>query len=279
MAWVWVLGGVLALGAAFFFLRPTNQGSPTRPFVGGDLHSLVVDPSNPSRLYVGGHHGVAVSANQGKAWQRLDSLDGADAMGWAFFGDRALVGGHPGLYVSEDGGRTFERRNEGLPDTDIHGLGAGENVIYAASPQAGVFASTDGGRTWEIRTDRFGQAVMGRILVDPNDEDRVLTTDMQNGLVESTDGGRSWRVLGAFPGAMWATWDQDETDHVIVAVMGQASETTDGGRTWQPMEVPADVSVVEMSPGDPETLFAAALDGQTAGVWVSRDGGETWARP
>ncbi|HXF57374.1 MAG TPA: hypothetical protein VNO34_07360 [Actinomycetota bacterium] len=150
-----------------------GHSTPTRPFVGGDLHSLVVDPESPARLFVGGHHGVAWSTDGGKTWRPVDTLEGADAMGWAFSGHRVLVGGHPGLFVSEDGGRTFERRNEGLPATDIHALGAAGQLVYAASPQVGVFASPDGGRSWQVRTEDVGQAFMGRILVDPNDGDAL----------------------------------------------------------------------------------------------------------
>ena len=184
------IGGIVAFG---LIGRGGGVGSAKEPFVGGDLHSLVVHPTRPATLYVGGHEGVAVSADGGATWEPLPTLRGADAMGWAFLGGRILVGGHPGLWVSDDGGRKFELRNAGLPATDIHALGAGGGVLYAASPQIGVFASTDGGRTWEVRTDRVGQGFMGRILVDPDDPEHVVAPDMGAGAVESTDGGRTWR--------------------------------------------------------------------------------------
>lgn len=279
--WGWILG-IAALGglALFAFLPGSEDGdSPARPFVGGDLHSLVVDPADPSRVYVGGHDGVAASTDGGKTWRQIGTLDGADAMGWAFAGNRTLVGGHPGLFASEDGGRTFEQRNEDLPATDLHALGADGELIYAASPQLGVFASSDGGRTWEVRTDQAGQSFMGRILVDPSDPDRLVAPDMQAGAAQSTDGGRTWRALGGVPGAMWVSWDWRNTDHLVVSGMGQASVSTDGGRAWAPLDVPGGVAAVEMSSGDPKVLFAAALDGTSAEVWISRDGGSTWRRP
>jgi len=240
---------------------------------------LVADPANPARLFVGGHHGVASSANGGKTWRQVDTLEGADAMGWAFSGERVLVGGHPGLFVSEDGGRSFEHRNEGLPATDIHALGAADGVIYAASPQLGVFASLDGGRTWEVRTQDFGHSFMGGILVDPEDPDHVVAPDMQAGAVESTDGGRTWQALGGAPRAMWVSWDPHDTRHIVVSAMDQAAVSTDGGRTWKPLDVPEGASLVEMSPQNPRTLYAAAHIGETAVFWVSRDGGRTWTRP
>lgn len=276
----WIIG-VAALGAiaVFFALRGEEPAAPGRPFVGGDLHSLVVDPETPTRLFVGGHHGVASSTNEGKTWRQVDTLEGADAMGWAFFGQRVLVGGHPGLFVSEDGGRSFEKRNDGLPATDIHALGAGEGVIYAASPQLGVFASLDGGRTWEVRTQEVGHSFMGGILVDPEDPDHVVAPDMSAGAVESTDGGRTWRALGGAPGAMWVSWDPDDTRHIVASAIDQAAVSTDGGATWQPLDVPDGASLVEMSPDNPGTLYAGVHEGDAAVVWVSRDGGRTWTRP
>jgi len=278
----WGAGVVVLIGiAAFLALQRggDEKGSLASPFVGGDLHSLVVDPADDSRLYVGGHEGVAVSTNGGSTWEQIESLDGADAMGWAFTDDAVLVGGHPGLFVSSDGGRTFVGDNDGLPATDIHALGAGEGVVYAASPAAGVIASTDGGRTWELRTDQAGQGFMGRILVDPQDAQHIVAPDMQFGAVVSTDGGRTWRGLGGVQGAMWVSWDLDRTDHLVVSGMGQAAETTDGGRSWRPVSVPEGASVIELSPSQPEVLFAGVLDGTDAVVWVSRDGGATWERP
>jgi photosystem II stability/assembly factor-like uncharacterized protein len=281
--WRWAAAGTLAAGLIGWVLLsgPGNEGggSGEAPFVGGDLHSLVVDPNGTDRLYVGGHEGVAVSGDGGTSWRQVESLSGADAMGWAFAGDQVLVGGHPGLFVSEDGGRTFEMRNEGLPATDIHALGAGEGVIYGASPAAGVFASTDDGQTWEVRTGEVGRAFMGRILVDPEDPDHVIAPDMEAGGAESTDGGRSWRALGGVGGAMWVTWDPGNTDHLIVSGMGEAAESTDGGATWRPVDVPEGASVVEMDPTDPATLYAGALDGTEAVIFVSTDGGASWTTP
>jgi len=253
-------------------------GSPTAPFVGGDLHSLVVDPSDPTRLFVGGHEGVAVSTNAGETWRSVDALGGADAMGWAFTDDAVMVGGHPGLEVSTDGGMTFEQQNEGLPNTDVHALGAGGRVIYGASPAAGVFASTDGGETWQMRTEQAGQSFMGRILVDPEDSDHLVAPDMQAGAVQSNDGGLTWRSLGGVPGAMWVSWDPDDPLHIISSAQGTAAETTDGGRTWTPIEVPSGVLIVEMAPGEPDTLFGAAHEGSNAVVYVSHDGGRRWTR-
>lgn len=274
-----VVVGVGVVAAIMLIRGGTDPSAPGHPFVGGDLHSLVMAPSTDSRLYVGGHEGVAVSTDGGRTWTQVDSLAGADAMGWAFTDHGPVVGGHPGLFVSEDGGRTFRQDNDGLPATDIHALGSGAGVMYAASPQLGVFASTDGGASWEVRTDQVGQAFMGSILVDPGDPNHLIAPDMQAGVVESSDGGRSWSVLGGVPGAMWVSWDQADTGRIVVSGMGQAALTRNAGRTWASLAVPEGASVIEIDAKDSEALYAGVLEGTEAVVWVSRDGGSTWTAP
>ncbi len=279
--WAAVVGLVMVAAAALYLTRdkPPEQSSPSLPVTGGDLHSLVVDPARPERLFVGGHQAVAVSEDGGDTWEPVPSLENADAMGWAFTDDLVLVGGHPGISVSTDRGKTFEPRNDGLPVTDIHALGAVEGVIYAGSPAAGVLASTDQGASWEIRSEEAGRAFMGRILVDPQDPEHLVAPDMQAGAVESTDGGRSWNALGGAQGAMWVTWDPNNTDHIIVTPTGAAAESTDGGDTWSDLEIPEGASIVEMNPDDPKVLYAAVLDAPEVVVYVSSDGGQTWGRP
>lgn len=280
----WVVG-FLVLGVVVIALPsgPTDAPAPgvaiSNPVVGDDLHSLVVDPDNPETLYIGSHQGVSASTDGGETWEVVESLNGADAMGWAFTDDAILVGGHPGLSVSTDGGKSFEQRNDGLPSTDVHALGAGDEVIYAGLAGVGTFASTDGGQSWEARSEEVGGAFMGRIQVDPSNNEHLLAPDMGGGAMESTDGGRTWESLGGVQGAMWVSWDENDKDHLIVTTLGSAAESIDGGKTWEPLEIPRGASIVEFSPHDPEFLFAAVLQAPEASVYVSRDGGDTWARP
>lgn len=283
--WVpWVVG-LLVLVVAVIALRSGGTDAPApgvsaaNPLVGGDLHSLVVSPDDPDTLYIGSHQGVSISTDGGATWEVVESLNGADAMGWAFTNDAILVGGHPGLSVSTDGGKTFEQRNDGLPSTDVHALGAGGEVIYAGLAGVGTFASTDGGQSWEARSDEVGGGFMGRIRVDPIDDEHLLAPDMDGGAMESTDGGRTWESLGGVQGAMWVSWDQNDTSHMIVTTQGSAAASTDGGATWDALEIPTGASIVEFSPDDPKVLFAAVLEAPEASVYVSRDGGDTWARP
>lgn len=280
----WVVGvGLVAI--VLIALRSGGADAPApgesvaNPVVGGDLHSFVVSPDDPETLYIGSHQGVSVSSDGGATWEVIESLNAADAMGWGFTDDAILVGGHPGLNVSTDGGETFALRNEGLPSTDVHALGATGDTIYAGVAGAGLFVSTNGGSSWEAGSERFGGSFMGRIQVDPSDDQHLLAPDMQAGVVESTDGGRTWEPLGGVEGPMWVSWAPGNTQRVVATSQVGAVSSTDGGRSWEPLEVPQGASIVEFSPHDPEVLYAAVLQAPEAKVYVSRDGGESWKRP
>lgn len=242
-------------------------------FVGGDLHTLVIDPANAQRLFVAGHQAAGTSTDGGRTWSQVPSLTNADGMGWAFVGDTVWMGGHPGLRRSAAGG-DFESAGGELSSSDVHGLGGTGGVLYAASPGRGLLASTDDGETWEVRSAEAGQGFVGAIVVDPADADHLLAPDMQAGVVESRDGGRTWEPL-ASPGiAMSVTTVGGSIDDLVVAGNGQAARSRDGGQTWAAFEVPEATLVV--AGAEDGSLYAAVLDGDVARVSRSTDDGATW---
>ena len=282
--WLAIVGG-LALVVAVAITAGDDGGSApsaatpsSKGETGPDFHSMVVDPANPQRVFVGGHQRVSVSENGGRTFRPVASLDDADAMGWGFTDGAVYVSGHPGLNVSSDGGRTFARRNSGLPDTDLHAFGSGRAVLYAASPSAGVVASADGGRTWEIRSEPVG-GFFGRLVVDPADDQHVLAADAASGVVESTDGGRTWRRLASgLPSATWLSRSSQDLSLLVASGPAGAATSTDGGRTWSSL-LPRGAPLIEVSPADPSVLLAGAHDGRAITITASRDGGKTWGRP
>ncbi len=276
--WGGIAAAVLLLvaGIAYVATRGSDEdagGAAGAPVVGGDLHTVAVIGD---AVYVGGHEAVAVSHDGGRQWQRIASLDGADAMGWAVTPDAVLVGGHPGLYRSTDHGATFTKVGGAAALDDVHALGAAAGTVYLGSPKAGLLASTDGGRTWQVRNGQAGRSFMGTMLVDPNDPARLIAPDMSAGLSASSDGGRTWKPLGGPGGAMAAAWNPTDTKRIIAVGMSGAARSSDGGATWQSIQLPSGASAVGFD-ATGATVYAGALDGRRARVYRSSDGGATWA--
>ncbi len=276
--WGGICAAVLLIvaGIAYVATRGTNDdpgGSAGAPVVGGDLHSVAVIGD---AVYVGGHEAVAVSHDGGRQWQRVASLDGADAMGWAVTPDTVLVGGHPGLYRSTDHGQTFRKVGGAAAIDDVHALGAAAGTVYLGSPKAGFLASTDGGNTWQVRNAQAGRSFMGTILVDPKDPNRLIAPDMSTGLVTSSDGGRTFKPLGGPGGAMAAAWNPTDTKQLIAVGVRGGARSSDGGATWQPIQLPAGTSAVSFDAAG-TTVYAGVLDGRRARIYRSGDGGTTWS--
>ena len=277
----WFVAAGLAAAAIGVVMAALGGDSPDGPaarsggVTGGDFHSLVADPTTPRRLFVGGHQAVSVSTDGGGTWARVEALDGADAMGWAFANDSVYVSGHPGLNRSTDGAATFRTINDGLPDTDAHAFGASETTMYAAGPGLGVVASVDGGKTWSARTGEAGQSFFGRILIGSDDDQQLIAADARAGAVSSADGGRTWRGLGGPQAAVWVSRSGD-----TLYVSGQGvSKSSDGGATWTQIDLPDGATLVEADPTHAEVLYAGVHRGQEVELWVSKDGGSRWTRP
>jgi len=245
---------------------------------GGDFHSIAVDPSNPERIFVGGHQAVSESTDGGATWSEVPTLRDADAMGWVFTTDSVYVSGHPGLTVSVDRAGSFERSNDGLPDTDLHALGGTDRVLYAAGPAVGVSARTEPDGPWDQRTAKAGQSFFGRILVDPTKPETLIAADAANGVVASADGGRTWNLLpSGLVSATWLSRSGPDGQTIVASGGAGAALSSDGGATWEPLRIPPGASLIELSPEDLDTMYAGIHDGERVRVSISQDAGGTWS--
>jgi photosystem II stability/assembly factor-like uncharacterized protein len=261
--------------------RPS--GSAEKPYVGGDLHSLAVDPTDPEKVMVGGHEGGAISEDGGKSWREAAGLEGADPMGWVIDPtepQKMYAGGHPGFYSSEDGGESWSKDNSGLPATDVHGLGINAQnpeTLYASIVREGLYRSPDAGESWELVNARVG--TMGSILVDPRDSDTLYLAG-EDALLRSTNGGENWERLGEIPDgmAMATSQDRQNPDTFYAAAGGRVFKSTDGGEGWQIVGegLPEGVSVVQVAQGDPWIVYAGVLSETGVVLFRSEDGGESW---
>ncbi len=187
------------------------------------------------------------------------------------------------------------------------------DTMFAGAATGGVWRSDDGGVTWQPVFDDQPVQSIGAIAVSPSNPAVVWvgtgegnprnSAGVGNGVYRSVDGGRTWTHVGlekserihrivvdprdpdiAYAGAMGPEWSDGEERGVF--------KTTDGGRTWKRVlftNASSGVSDLVMDPSNPDKLFAAMWDfrrkpwtfrsgGPGSGLFVTRDGGETWTR-
>ena len=174
-----------------------------------------------------------------------------------------------GLWETRDNGTTFTPLFEQeavmtIGDLDVHWasgtiyVGTGEvNSSRSSYAGNGLYRSDDGGQSWtHLGLDETHH--IGRVIVDPNDGDRVwvaalghlYSSNPERGVFLSTDGGRNWQktlFVNDSTGVVDLLQDPRDPDHLYAASWererrawnfresGPGSgiyESTDGGRSW-----------------------------------------------
>ncbi|HVR98714.1 MAG TPA: glycosyl hydrolase, partial [Thermoanaerobaculia bacterium] len=181
---------------------------------------------------------------------------------------------------------------------------------YAATASGGVWKSRDGGATWNPIFDDQPVSSIGSIAVAPSDPNVVYVGSGEanirgnvgagNGIYKSLDAGKSWKRVWAQEGQIGTLAVHPRNpDVAFAAVLGHAFgpnpergvyRTRDGGRSWeQVLKKDADTgaSDVALDPANPNVVFAGLWQarrrpwemtsgGPGSGLYVSRDGGDSW---
>ena len=197
--------------------------------------------------------------------------------------------------------------------TAVEGVESDPDVLYAGGGAGGVWKTVNGGGAWEPVFDDQPELAIGAIAVfqaNPEivwvgtGEGNVHTSSTSgHGVYRSLDGGKSWQHVGLNGSARIAKIVLHPTNPEVawVAVVGApyvasaergVFKTEDGGRTWtKVLYVDAHTGAADLAidPRNPGKLYAAMWEhrrapwifhsgGPGSGLYVSIDGGRTWAR-
>jgi len=183
-------------------------------------------------------------------------------------------------------------------------------TYYAATATGGVWKSEDGGITWKPIFDDQPIASIGSIAVSPSSPAVVYVGSGEanirgnvapgNGIYKSLDAGKTWTHVWKQEGQIGTLIVHPANpDVAFAAVLGRAFgpnaergvyRTRDGGKTWQQvLKKDADTGAADVcfDPSNPNVLFASLWQarrrpwemtsgGPGSGLYVSRDGGDSW---
>ncbi len=289
--WIAVLGAVALAGPAGAGWR--SEG----PFLGA-VQDLAVDAKRPDTVYAAtSHAGVWRSDDFGSTW----ALPGDGLIGWKVQWVEADPGtagrvwaaidspGDPALYRSDDRGATWVHVTESYEGelTMLHPVGY--RIAFAPSRPAEIwvpstnlhYRTRDGGRSWsDFRVP--GQDAYA-MAVDPADA-RIVYAGGQGDaqfLSRSDDGGTSWKVVGrGLEGSVKILLVDPQRSGTLYATsaFNRLFKSIDLGESFVELPSPAegtqDLDRLHVDPSDSNALWAAT----EAGLYRSRDGGQTWAR-
>jgi photosystem II stability/assembly factor-like uncharacterized protein len=251
--------------------------------MGGRIHDVEVDPTDPAILYVAtASGGLWKSTNHGTTWAPIFDATGENA-----FGDVALFAG----------------------DARLLWAGTGEqNNRQSSTWGGGVFRSDDAGATWRYVGLRETSSI-ARVVLHPTDPQVAWVAAVGNlwrptaerGVYRTTDGGATWqRVLtvDTLTGATDLVMDPRDPTVLYAATYqrlrtgfgfnggGSGSglwKSTDGGDSWQPLTngIPAGDKGrigLAIALSKPDVLVATIEHAGAGGTYRSEDAGATWRR-
>jgi len=257
------LGGAQDNGT---LVRPSDRNTNGwLPVYGGDGGYVAIDPRNPNVIYVESQ--------------------------WA------------GLQKSVDGGFNFASATAGLPDGDGHSLDPDANFVFITpfvmdpnDPDTlwiggrVVYRTVDGADSWHPAS----RGLKGRasaISVAPSDSERVAV-GTEIGFIYTNDAAGSTGPQSQWPAKRprkaWVTWvahDPSDAD-VIYATYGgfggsHVYRSVNGGQSWRSIDGDGELGLPDIpvhslivDPDDGDRLFI----GTDLGVFVTTDGGATWAQ-
>jgi len=187
------------------------------------------------------------------------------------------------------------------------------NIYYAGACAGGVWKSSDGGTNWQPVFDDQSSQSIGSLAIAPSDSNQVWAGTGEafirsnvligDGIYKSMDAGKTWQRMGLEKSGRIGriVVHPGDPNIVFAAALGHCYgpqkergiyRTKDGGKTWQQVlfvDENTGCSGLAMDPNNPRILFAGMWSiviktwgktsgGPGSGVFVSRDGGDTWAK-
>ncbi len=195
----------------------------------------------------------------------------------------------------------------------VAGVPGDPSTYYAGAASGGVWKSTDGGNNWRPIFDKEPAQAIGALAVASSDHNVVWAGTgeawairdsdvMGDGVYKSTDAGKTWTQMGLdHTGRIGRiVIDPKDANEVFVCALGRTTgpqqergvfRTMDGGKHWDRVlfvDEKTGCSGLAMDPEDSRTMFAGMWQvemhtyaeisgGPGSGVYISHDGGTTWA--
>lgn len=266
-----------------------NAGAEV-PFAGWVVGALRIDPNRPERLWaalwgIWGGGAVARSDDGGASWllPRVASGDGEQIYDLALVPgsvDRLFAASRQGVLRSDDGGASWRRVGEserGLVHVASLYVDPARPETVIAGTWRRAFRSDDGGETW--------RGIFTGMALDTDVFSLHGVPERPGEIWASTCG---WVYRGDALGERWTRFTSGFAERrtpsfavlggerLLAGTVAGAYLSTNRGASFRRTS-PDDFAVlaIAVAPDDPGRVL---LGTEGAGVWVSRDGGESFTR-
>lgn len=276
---------------------------------------MATSAGHPQTVYTAVDSDAFKSNDGGHSWQRLP-LEQAFSVAVDPQNHRRAYVGWAGIERTADGGKTWMSSpvpTDGLGILEITvnpfsptlvfagGQSSGENNEWMDQRRGIILRSDDYGATWSQLDVGQPISMVNAIVVDPTDGQTIYLTSNGGGrggewtfesglgIFRSRDGGDTWEPLSPLSpemenlpvSALTIHPENPQIMYVGAALdtngLGRVFKTTNGGDSWTMTNLMLTwgwVNDLALDPLMPNTIYAATDEG----LFISRDGGDTWER-
>lgn len=259
---------------------------------GGDVRTVVIDPRDKNRLYIGTLDGqIHTSADGGKTWRLLVNLneprlildqiiiDSRDSKVIYASGHRNKLAG--GFFKTVDGGITWIKSKD-LQNEAIHAMTQSENdpdYLFVGTLN-GVWSSSNNGDTWHKEKSDSMPVNVNSLAIDPRNTSTIYAGTWWRPY-KSTDSGKSWKLIkdGMIDDSdvFAITINSRDRDYLVASACSGIYESHNGGERWAKIQgIPSTsrrTRDIVQHPSRPGTIYAAT----TEGFWMTANGGKSWS--
>jgi photosystem II stability/assembly factor-like uncharacterized protein len=264
-------------------LGETWSRLPADGLSGGPVSSIVTHPTQTGIAYAASPVGVHRTDDGGASWTTLSAISGSVKLLIDRTNPRRLWSTtHQGARRSTDGGFTWETASSGLPSfeppRDIEQAPSLPDTLYIAMQNA-VYKSANAGVTWNPVGPFPFPLTLNAVAVDPIDPAILYAGGFgfpDPALYRSDDGGASWHPVAGAVAISDVLVDPTNPSIVYSRDFERLWKSTDRGMSFSPLPPwsPPGSSGLEllMDPTDSSVLYTPGF----AGVFRSPDGGQNW---
>lgn len=236
----------------------SNQWASVGPgSVGGRIRTIVIDPTNTNKMWLGSvAGGIWRSTDAGASWSPVND----------FMGNLSISS----LVIDPN-------------NTNILYAGTGEGFYNSDAVRgSGVFKTTDGGATWNMLPSTNPATVsawywVNRLAIHPTDSN-ILLAATNSGVYRSINSGVAWTRVDSTR-TLDIRFDPNDGNKAIAGRKdGKIVYSADGGATWNAVTVTSTTSArIELAyaKSQPGVVYAS-VDSSSGEIWRSADGGVSW---
>jgi photosystem II stability/assembly factor-like uncharacterized protein len=252
------------------------------------VRAITYAVSQPSRFLAGTQNGVMLSDDCGKTWTRISDPENHEmaqitAVAIDSKDPNIMYAGTSHLpWKSMDGGKTWTSIHTGMiDDSDVFSIYVDplvpSNIL--ASACSGIYASSDRGDLWHKllgipNTSRRTHVIRG----DPSNASFIYA-GTTTGLFKSANHGTAWKTLTNTQ-INWLALDPSKPERVYLALDYEGlAKSENGGETIAPINNGFVNRVISsMAVSGKKLIALETQEGETTGLFVSDDHGETWSQ-